>query len=203
MMKSSVPFSESAGFEITCSHVLEHCFCPRFTYFEHVLAIPERQEKRFKVVMGREVHERAQSINKSYLRKKIGCIDRRFNVYLSTIDGLIGQVDEVLTLDDNTMAPLYYKFAEYPGYVYKTHKLQAAFYARLIEESYGSRVTRAFLVFTRSNNKLAEVPLGEEAKTALEAAILELRTILGSGRLPDGAASRTACRDCCYRNICV
>ena len=26
---------------ITITQVLEHLYCPRFTYFEHVLAIPE------------------------------------------------------------------------------------------------------------------------------------------------------------------
>jgi len=33
----------------TVTHVLEHLYCPRFTYYEYVLAIPERQERRWKV----------------------------------------------------------------------------------------------------------------------------------------------------------
>jgi CRISPR-associated exonuclease Cas4 len=202
MTKSSVLFSESQAFEITCTDVLEHCFCPRFTYFEHVLVVPERQEKWFKVQKGREVHERVQSINRSYLRKKIGCVERRLNVHLSSEDGLIGVVDEVLTLDDGTMAPLDYKFAEYPGHVYKTHRLQAAFYGRLIEGAYRAPVRRAFLVYTRPRNKLVEVPVGDRERELLRLSVSEIKSILTSGRIPERGASRGACRDCCYRNIC-
>ncbi|MEZ6115702.1 MAG: hypothetical protein R3C28_03910 [Pirellulaceae bacterium] len=54
---------------ITVTHVLEHLFCPRFTYFEYVLAMPERQEKRWKVQKGREVHLERTKVNKSYLRR--------------------------------------------------------------------------------------------------------------------------------------
>ncbi len=67
---------------ITITHVLEYLYCPRFTYFEHVLQIPERQEKRWKVQKGREVHLERSKINKSYLRKKLGVVDRQFDVPL-------------------------------------------------------------------------------------------------------------------------
>jgi len=35
----------TAALSITITHVLEHLYCPRVTYFEHVLVIPERQER--------------------------------------------------------------------------------------------------------------------------------------------------------------
>ena len=60
---------------ITITHVLEHLFCPRFTYFEHVLCVPERQERRWKVQKGREVHLERAKVNKSYLRKKLDTTD--------------------------------------------------------------------------------------------------------------------------------
>lgn len=53
---------EATATSITITHVLEHLFCPRFTYFEHVLAIPERQENRWKVQKGREVHLEQQNV---------------------------------------------------------------------------------------------------------------------------------------------
>jgi len=182
--------------------VLEHCFCPRFTYFEHVLAIPERQEKRFKVQKGREIHKRLTAVNKSYLRKKIGCVKRERNVYLSTDKGLIGVVDEVLALDDGTFAPLDYKFAEYQGTVFKTYKIQAAFYAHLIRRHYPGDVSRAFLVYTRSRNKLIEVALGPAEDALLRRIVVEIVRILSCGSLPSKGASTNACRDCCYKNIC-
>jgi CRISPR-associated exonuclease Cas4 len=60
---------------ITVTHVLEHLYCPRFTYFEYVLAVPERQERRWKVQRGREVHRWRQQVNKDYLRKRLGVVE--------------------------------------------------------------------------------------------------------------------------------
>ncbi len=182
--------------------MLEHAFCPRFTYFEHVLTIPERQELRFKVQKGREVHEKVQSINAAYLRKRIGCVERKKQVHLSTEEGLIGVVDEVLTLNDGTMAPLDYKFAEFKGNVWDSHRLQVAFYACLIERSYGKMVNRGFVVYTRSKNKLVEVAVGDEEKVLLLKTVQEVRTILAEGLLPPKGGSRNSCKDCCYKNIC-
>lgn len=197
-----MPSSEPQTIELSCTDVLEHCFCPRFTYFEHVLAVPERQEKRFKVMKGREIHEKVTSINRAYLRKKVGCVARSFNVHLSTPDGLIGLLDEVLTLDDGTMAPLDYKFAEYHQRVHETHVVQAAFYGRLVESAFHVEVPRAFVVYTRSRNKLVEIALGPAEKENLDRSVQEIRDILASGRMPEKGATKSACRDCCYRNIC-
>ena len=41
-------------FSLTASHLLEYLFCPRFTYFEYVLDIPQHEERRFKVEVGRD-----------------------------------------------------------------------------------------------------------------------------------------------------
>jgi CRISPR-associated exonuclease Cas4 len=61
---------------ITVTHVLEHLYCPRFTYFEYVLAVPEGQQRRWKVQKGREVHRWRQQVNAQYLRKKLGVVAR-------------------------------------------------------------------------------------------------------------------------------
>ncbi|MBE9547207.1 MAG: hypothetical protein IMF10_06910, partial [Proteobacteria bacterium] len=39
--------------------------------------IPQYEEKRFKVQKGRTIHEDKQRINPDYLRKKMGCIERK------------------------------------------------------------------------------------------------------------------------------
>jgi CRISPR-associated exonuclease Cas4 len=35
---------DKSGFSLTASHLLEYLFCPRFTYFEYVLDIPQYEE---------------------------------------------------------------------------------------------------------------------------------------------------------------
>src|SRR3954454_7966226 len=91
---------------LTVSHVLEHLYCARFTYFEYVLGVPERQERRSLVQKGRQVHEERRRTNPTYLRKKLGAVSRQFDVPLASRTlGVRGAVDEVLTLTDGTMAP--------------------------------------------------------------------------------------------------
>src|SRR5699024_7212141 len=94
---------------ITPSDIIQYLYCPRFTYFEHVLNIPQFEEKSYKAMRGRRLHKTKQKINKEYLRRKIGVVDKHQEQYL-TNDLLRGKVDEVLSLDDKTMAPLDYKF---------------------------------------------------------------------------------------------
>src|SRR5438552_769865 len=91
------PTVEPTSPPLTVTHVLEHLYCPRFTYFEHVLAVPERQERRWKVEKGRQVHLERRKLNSHYLRKKLGVVERKFDVPLaSRVLGVRGVADEVL-----------------------------------------------------------------------------------------------------------
>ena len=91
---------------ITISDVLEYLFCPRFIYYMHCLDIPQHQELRFKVMKGREVHEKKLITNPEYLRKKLGVVKKEMNVFVASKQHHIkGIIDEVLILDDGTAAP--------------------------------------------------------------------------------------------------
>src|SRR5881397_3074476 len=97
------PPAETLPIHLTVTHVLEHLYCPRFTYFEYVLAVPERQERRPLVLQGRQVHLERTRVNPHYLRKKLGVTERQFDVPLASARlGVRGSVDEVLTLADGT-----------------------------------------------------------------------------------------------------
>ncbi|GAB6094239.1 CRISPR-associated protein Cas4 [Desulfatiferula olefinivorans] len=189
------------GFSLTATHFLEYLYCPRYTYFEHVLYIPENQGKRFKVEKGRTVHEKVRAMNPDYLRKKVGTIDKRIDVYL-TCKCIRGVVDEILFLDDGTAAPLDYKYAEYKDKVFKTYKLQLAFYGRLIRENYDIPVNRGFIVYTRSKNKLIEVQLTSQDYKELELTLSEISDVINYCRYPKATGVKKRCPDCCYRNIC-
>lgn len=189
---------------ITPSEIIEYVFCPRFTYFMFVLDIQQHEEKRYKVQVGREIHEEKAQINKDYLRKKIGVTAKEQEVYLSS-DALHlkGIVDEVLTLENGTMAPLDYKFAEYSDYMFSTHKYQSLCYALLIEANYGKPVEQGFIVYTRSNNKLVEIEFKESDREELKDIIREMVFIIQKGFYPKKTKSTARCGDCTYRNICV
>lgn len=114
---------------VTVSDALEYLFCPRFIFFERCLMIPEHQEKRYKVLKGRELHEVREKVNRDYVRRRLNCVRKEIAVYLTSRKyHFKGEVDEVLFLEDGTAAPLDYKFAEFKNTIYRTHKYQAALY---------------------------------------------------------------------------
>src|SRR4051794_35151103 len=105
----------------TPSQVMEYLFCPRFTYFEEYLQLPEFQERREKVRRGRELHAVREATNRDYLRKRLGVTSKKIDVSLvSRRHHLRGRLDEVLFFTDGSAGPLDYKFAAYPEVVHRT-----------------------------------------------------------------------------------
>ena len=187
---------------ITPSQIIEYLYCPRYTYFEYVLQIPQQEEKYYKVMRGREVHLKRARENVDYLRARIGVTDKRLNQYLSS-GFLRGEVDEVLWLKDGTMAPLDYKFARYEGKIYETYQTQLYCYAWLIRQNFGLPVNRGFLVYTRSQNKLIEVPIRAKDVEAVEAAATQISEIIERNFHPKSTKYKKRCVNCTYRNICI
>jgi CRISPR-associated exonuclease Cas4 len=187
---------------ITPSQIIEYLYCPRFTYFEYVLRIPQYEDKFCKVIKGREVHNTKTIRNKEYLRTKINVKEKYIDQYL-TDENLRGKVDEVLLLEDETMAPLDYKFAIYEDIVYRTYKTQLFCYALLIEHNFKKKVNKGYLVYTRSANKLIEVEISEEDKTRVCKIIDEVLLIIENCKYPKATKYKNQCVECTYKNICI
>lgn len=184
------------------SQIIEYLYCPRYTYFEYVLRIPQYEEKFYKVQRGREIHNEKLERNKDYLRKKIGVRQKWTDQYLG-IDGLRGKVDEVLLLNDGTYAPLDYKFAVWNDKVYDTYKQQLYCYAVLIEAAFGGKVERGFLVYIRSKHKLVEIEVGENVKAEIKESMRQMLEIIEGNKFPKATKFKKRCVNCTYRNICI
>lgn len=187
---------------LTPSHIIEFLYCPRFTFFEYVLRIPQYEEKYFKVQKGREVHEQKARQNMDYHRRRIGVVDKLLNQYL-TNHLLRGEVDEVLTFEDGSMAPLDYKFAIYKERVFDTYKTQLYCYAWLIQENFGQAVKKGFLVYTRSKNKLVEIPIEPSHIEKVKKAAQTIGNIIVENKYPKATKYKRRCLSCTYRNICI
>ncbi len=197
-------FRRSENTWITPSEMMEYLYCPRFIYFMNCLVIPQNEEQRYKVILGRNIHKLKSRINKEYLRKKLGAKDKIINAYLSADKyGIRGIVDEVLTLEDNTMAPLDYKFAEFKDKIYDTLKFQSVLYGLLIEENFNLPVKKGFICYVRSNNKIVEIEITDKIKEEALNIIEEMFRIIELGYFPKRTKYRNKCIDCCYRNVCV
>ena len=184
------------------SQIIEYLYCPRYTYFEYVLRIPQYEEKFYKVNRGREVHNEKLERNKEYLRKKIGATEKWTDQYLG-MEGLRGKVDEVLQLNDGTYAPLDYKFAQWKDKIYDTYRQQLYCYAILIEAVFGGKVEKGFLVYTRSKNKLVEVEIKENAKAEIKKSMDEMLEVIQENKFPKATRVKKRCLNCTYRNICI
>jgi len=192
------------GVYITPSEIIEYLYCPRFIYFMNCLSIPQHEEQRYKVLAGREIHEKKAKINKDYLRKKLNCNKREINVYLASDKyHLKGVIDEVLFLKDGTAAPLDYKFAEYKERLFRTHKVQSTLYAILIKENYQVEVNRGYICYTRSKNLIKTIDFKESNFRKAVEIIDKVLKIIQTGYYPNGAKYSSKCIDCCYKNICV
>lgn len=184
------------------SQIIEYIYCPRYTYFEYVLHIPQNEEKFYKVMRGRELHDEKLERNKSYLRKKIGVKEKWLNQYLG-MEGLRGKVDEVLMLEDGSFAPLDYKFAQWKDKVYETYKQQLTCYAVLIEENFNGSVNKGFLIYVRSRNKLIEVKIDQKDKEVIKKSMTEMLEIIEHNKFPKATKYNRRCVNCTYRNICI
>jgi CRISPR-associated exonuclease Cas4 len=168
------------------------------------LCIDQNEDKRYKVLKGREIHEGKERVNIDYLRKRIGCVDKEISVYMASDKYHIhGLVDEVLILSDDTMAPLDYKYAEYRDTIFRTHRYQSIFYALLVKENYGREVRRGYICYIRSKNLLKEIQITDKNFLELQNMIAEIVNISQKCHYPKGTKFKAQCIDCCYRNICV
>jgi len=198
-----VPATEQEVF-ISVSDALEYLFCPRFIFFMHCLGIAQREERRYKVLKGRELHEAREKTNRDYVRKRLNCVRKEISVYLTSQKyHFKGEVDEVLFLEDGTAAPMDYKYAEFKDTIYRTHKFQAVLYGLLIMEHFGVEVKRGFVCYTRSNNQVVEIEFRQKDFDKAIQMVHEILMIIQRGYYPDGTKQKARCVDCTYRNICV
>jgi len=189
---------------LTPSEVIEYLYCPRFIFYMNVLCISQHEEQRYKVLKGRELHEKKERMNREYLRKRLGVEAKDRLVYLtSNRYHLKGIVDEVLALKDGTLAPFDYKFAEYKETTYQTHKYQSVLYGLLIKDNYNQEVKKGYICYIRSNNKIKEIPFQQKDFNDALRIIDEILEIIQKGYYPKKTGYLTKCIDCCYRNICV
>lgn len=95
-----------------------------------------------------------------------------------------------------------YKYAEFKGTVYRTHKYQSVLYGLLIKEHFGVDVKRGFVCYTRSNNYVAEIEIRQRDYERVKEIVREILMTIQRGYYPDGTKQKARCVDCTYRNIC-
>ena len=202
-MSLSQSFFDENQYYITPSEIMEFLYCKRFIYFMKCLGIKQYEEKRYIVQKGRTIHDKRLKENKDYLRKRIGVIKKEMDVSLVSYKYKVrGKVDEVLTLNDNTMAPLDYKFAIYNEKLYKTYRFQILLYSLMIEEIYGKVVNKGYIIYCRDGYDIKEINITVQDKEEVIKIIKEF-VLITQGYYPKATNDKIKCLDCCYKNICI
>jgi CRISPR-associated exonuclease Cas4 len=73
----------------------------------------------------------------------------------------------------------------------------------LIEANFKGKVTKGFLVYTRSSNKLIEVAIDEKAKEEIKDSMRAMAEIITKNHFPKATKFKQRCLNCTYRNICI
>ncbi|SKA90379.1 CRISPR-associated exonuclease, Cas4 family [Clostridium sp. USBA 49] len=188
---------------VTPSEIIEFMYCQRFAYFMNCLGIKQNEDKRYKVIKGRNIHIDKSNQNVNYVRKKINGVAKYINVYMISKNlGLKGIVDEIYELKDGSLAPLDYKYAVYEEKDFLTSKIQMGLYSLLIEDIYKYKVNKMFLIYCRSGNLLKELEFKDKDREAAKKAIDDYKKVI-QGYYPKATKYKARCIDCCYRNICI
>jgi len=76
-------------------------------------------------------------------------------------------------------------------------------YAMMIEDNYKCKANRAFIVYTRSKNKLIKIDISAGDKKEVKNILNKVIKIISHNYYPKKTKYKKRCQDCCYKNICI
>lgn len=184
---------------LTVTNAVEHAFCPRFTYFQLVLGIEQREGKRGTVQSGRAFHTKHSSTNKSYKIKRFDGVKKTELLLYSKKYSFSGKIDEAIEADDQILI-IERKYSDYI-FIGSTIKTQLGLLAILLEENTGKRVNQAIVVFDKKERVEVPVKITEKIKQKALLLLQKTNRVIETGRMPYSKHDNR-CLNCCYRKIC-
>lgn len=184
---------------LTVTNAVEHAFCPRFTYFQLVLGIEQREDKRGTVQSGRAFHNRHSTANKSYKINRLDGIKQTELLLYSKKYLFSGKIDEAIETDKEILI-IERKYSDYI-LIGSTIKTQLGLLAILAEENTGKKVNKAIIVFNKTERVEVPVNITEKIKHTALRMLQKTNQTIASGNMPYSNHDNR-CPNCCYRKIC-
>jgi CRISPR-associated exonuclease Cas4 len=131
---------------ITVTDVVEHAFCPKFTYFGLVLGLKQYEEKRGTVMAGRRMHSKHEKTNLFYLPHNIKGKKLVSLKFYSKKYDFVGKIDEAVETNDEVVL-VERKYSD-NIIIGPTLKVQLGLLAILVEENIHKPVRRAIVIFS-------------------------------------------------------
>ena len=175
-------------------------YCPRIVYYHGFM--PGAARDTYKMKEGQRAQELIERLE---LRRTLGeyglsAAERRFGLRITDeARGLTGTVDLVL---QGVAGASVVDFKLTAGEVGDNHRIQLAGYAVLVESALGLPVDTAF-VYRIPDGKVFPVPMTEELRSRVDAAIASIRAMQRDEILPEPTAVRARCIECEYANFCA
>lgn len=186
---------------ITVTTVVEHIFCPKFTYYGHVLGLKQFEDKRGTVTAGRNFHIKHEKTNTSFMignRRKNGKKLIAIQFY-SIKYNLSGKIDEAIeTADEIILIERKYSDTAIIG---ETIKVQIGLLSVLIEENLKKPVNNAIVIFSKNKRQTFEIKIDNQIKNYALKKLEEVIKIIKTGAIPDSWFDNR-CIHCCYRRVC-
>jgi len=184
---------------LNVTNAVVYAFCPRFIYFELVLGIAQREDKRGSVQTGRTFHNRYATTNKNYKLKHLNGIKQTELLLYSKKYSFSGKIDEAIETEKEIIL-IERKYSDYT-LIGATLKTQLGLLAILAEENTGKQVKKALVVFDKTERTEMLVNITEKIKQNALKILQKINNTINTGKMPyskhDGR-----CLNCCYRKIC-
>lgn len=185
---------------ISVTNVVEHCFCPRFTYYSLILGLAQFEGKRGTVRAGRKLHKQYEKTNVSYIPSGFANAKKITEAKLySSKHEFVGIVDQAY-VGNGSITLVERKFTD-STVIWPTVRVQVGLLSILLEENYGMPVSKCILVFSKSKRVVKDLLVTDSLKNDALAMLEKTRQTIDTCVVPDADPS-AKCNHCCYRNVC-
>jgi CRISPR-associated exonuclease Cas4 len=184
---------------LTITDVVEHVFCPKFTYYSSVLGLRQFEEKRGTVKAGKTLHQRHETTNKDYTPQPFSGKKLVGTKYYSRKLDLSGKIDEAVETNDEIIL-IERKYADATE-LHDTLKVQLGLLSIIIEENIGKPVKTAQVIYSKQNRVVKNYEIDESIKKFALEMLEETKKVILRGIIPSSSFDNR-CLNCCFRKIC-
>ncbi len=185
---------------ITVTTVVEHVFCPKFTYYGQVMGLEQYEEKRGTVISGREHHSKSEKTNRNFIPQNLqGEKITSLKMY-SKKHGYVGIVDHCVVTSNEVV--LFERKYTSQVKVHDSLRVQLGLLSILLEENLAKPVHRAFVIFTKDDTRTQiEVEIDAGMKEFAIDSLNDVKKVIKESLLPVSHYDNR-CVNCCYNKIC-
>lgn len=185
---------------LSVTSVVENVFCPKFTYYGHVMGLEQYEERRGAVKSGRRHHALSEKRNKDFVPdnldgKKITSLKLYSKKY-----GFVGIVDHAIEMKDKIIL-IERKYADHNN-IHDSILVQLGLLAILLEENLNKPVPSAYVYFAKNGKRTKiQVNIDQDVRNYAKTMLHETKGIITTGTMPESNYDKR-CVNCCFRKVC-